>query len=622
MNRRQVAMPKKRKPQRGAPPVALRPRANPRANKVTGANAYEQAIGYLRNKEPEKAIPLLAAVTEQASENPDAWHMFGVAMRQSGQPGKAIELISKALALRPTYAEAIHNLGNALTDLGRNIEAVSRFREAIALRPDYFDAHVNLGAALVRIGEAAEAVTAYKTAIALDPSHPELYIQLANVLRSTGDIEGSVHALAKAQKLGSNNPALIASLAAAQRASGRHSDALTVLNDAYGKFPNAIDIILQLAALLEERGERGRAEKIYTDALAASPRSAELHCNYGLLLHVVGRFAEAEKEFRQAIEIAPDLAHAHWNLANTLLITGRIGEGFQEYDWRWRRPEVRHHRKDDGDHRWRGEPLDGKHIVIFPDQGFGDTVHFARYIPLLAAKGARVTFQVQKELLTLLQASLTGPKIAIVSAEEPIPACDFTCPILSLPGAFATDERSIPAKVPYITPPPPAVAKWRTIIERLTKPSSLRVGLIWAGNPKFRRDFSRSPGIEAMLDLFTIPDISLFLLQLGRGRGRLGDIILPDHVHDLGPSIQDFADTAAIMENLDLIISSCTAPAHIAGALSRPLWLMLETVPDWRWLASGETSAWYPTARLFRKRADGDWSGLTREVGMALRERL
>jgi hypothetical protein len=338
------------------------------------------------------------------------------------------------------------------------------------------------------------------------------------------------------------------------------------------------------------------------------PGRADACVNLGNVLLEQGRPLAAHLLFERALALAPDFPSAHWNDGLALLVTGDLANGFRQ--WRWNVPAS----KRFAAREWRGEPLGGATILIFAEQGFGDVIQFVRYLPLVTARGGRVVLEAPAELHRLL-AGLDGVD-RVIALGDPLPDFAWQCPLLNLPIAFGTELATIPASVPYLRADPGAVADWR---RRLARPG-LTVGLVWAGRPEHKRDRHRSLPLAQLVPLASVEGVSYVALQKGPALAeaeRLADR-LPIEI--LSPLLEDFAATAAAIMALDLVISVDTSVAHLAGALGKPVWLLLPCAPDWRWLEARSDSPWYPTARLFRQTSSRRWESVVAEVAQALRE--
>jgi len=367
--------------------------------------------------------------------------------------------------------------------------------------------------------------------------------------------------------------------------------------------PDHPEALSNLGVALVDLGRPAEAIAHYERALVSQPDRAETHTNLGIALQRQGQHAEALVCYGRALALKPDYAEAHFNRAWALLWTGELDEGWLEYEWRF--TVARYDRKFDQP-LWSGEPLAGQSILIHAEQGFGDTLQFVRYVPAVAERGGKVVLEVPKPLGRL--AGTVAGVSEVVAAGDTLSAFDCHCPLLSLPRVFKTNLATIPDAVPYLSVSAEASAAWA---ERVAPASGLRVGIVWAGTTVGAID------LRSLQPLWEVAGISWFSLQAGE---RCGDISLLHDVKivDLSPWLTDFAETAAAVCQMDLVISVDTSVAHLAGALGRPVWIMLPYWPDWRWLIERADSPWYPTARLFRQKKAGDWSCVAREVAAAL----
>lgn len=356
--------------------------------------------------------------------------------------------------------------------------------------------------------------------------------------------------------------------------------------------------------MLRDEGRIEAAVECQQKAIALRPDSPESHNNLGVALCDLGRLEEAAACFRRATAIAPGTAAYHTNLAYALLLGGELEEGWRENEWRPRRRFEQP--------QWDGRRLDGKTILLHAEQGFGDTIQFVRYVPLVKPFGGRVILEVQPELDRLCR-SVAGHDAYRLRGQT-LPPFDLHASLMSLPHIFRTTLDTIPGRTPYLEVGTPCPI-------RFPDDGRLRVGLVWAGGASFPGDRQRSPRLAAFLPLLEVPGVQFYALQKGDGRADLAGRAMPPCFTDCDAAIGDFADTAAIMKELDLVISSSTAPAHLAGALACPLWLVLSTTPGFRWLMGRSDTPWYPTARLFRQTERGSWGPLMQQVAAALRDR-
>jgi tetratricopeptide (TPR) repeat protein len=521
-----------------------------------------------------EAIDCYERALALAPASVDTLYNLGNTYQDLGQPELAAAYFERALRLNPEAIELLNNLGTALQDLGRLDEAIGCYRKALALRPDLVESLDNLAGALQLQGKSNEAQACYERALALRPDCVESLIGLGVVLRDRGQLEEAVARYERALALAPDHPEARGNLGVALVDLGRPEEALTH----------------------------------HKRALAVQPDRPEMHYNLGSALQRQGRYTEALACYGRALALKPDYAQAHFNRSLALLLTGEFDEGWREYEWRF---AVNVYDRKFDRPLWFGEPLAGQRILIHAEQGFGDTLQFIRYVPAVAERGGRVVLEVPKKLVRLAR-TVTGAS-RVVAAGDPLPEFDCHCPLLSLPRVFETNLATIPGDVPYLSVPAEASSVWP---KRIATASGLRVGLVWAGNAVGAMD-PRHIDLRLLQPLWEVPDISWFALQVG---DRSRDLSLHDGVKigDLSPWLADFGETAAAVRCLDLLITVDTSVAHLAGALGRPIWLLLQYAPDWRWLLEREDNPWYPTARLFRQRTAGDWTCVAREVAAAL----
>ena len=489
----------------------------------------------------------------------DCMHALGVALHQLGDHAQAVRLIALALKQNPRDAIALNNLGSALAVQGRLAEALVSFSSAVAARPDYAEAYAHCSDVLRELGRDAEAIEGYDRALALQRDLVEAHC-------------GRGIALANLKRL-------------------------------------------------------DEAIQSYDRALKLWPDFAEAHCGRGIALAELGRIDEALDGFARAQSLRPDYAEAHVNEATYRLLLGDFEGGFEKYEWRWQTARFRANKRSFAQALWRGsDDSAGKTILLYGEQGFGDTIQFARYVPLVAAFGAQIVLEVPGPLHALMASllpSLPGEP-QIVSAGDPLPDFDLQCPLLSLPLAFRTRLDTIPCDVPYLSAPAAKVAAWR---ERLGAHAKPRIGLVWAGNPRkdaphiHRLDHERSLALDRLAPFFEVDACSFYSLQKGDdAQKQLREGPWRDRVIDFTDDLHDFSDTAALIANLDLVISVDTSVLHLAGALGKPVWLMNRYNTCWRWLRDRDDTPWYPSLRQFRQDATRDWGSVIGRITAALRD--
>ncbi|MGD0389079.1 MAG: tetratricopeptide repeat protein [Tepidisphaeraceae bacterium] len=509
----------------------------------------------------------------------NALHLLGAIAIQVGRLDAGIELIRRAIAIDPAIAEYHSNLSVALRQKGQLDEAISSCREALRLQGDYADAHYNLSVALFDKKRFEESIAATRHVLRLKPDLAEAHNNLGDALYLTGQIDQAVAAYEQAIRLK----------------------------------PGLSDTRLKLGNIYRETDRLDDAIAAYSGAIQSRPDWAEAHNDLANVLGEKGQIDEAIAACRQAIRLKPDFVGAHLNLAGKLLLQGNFQQGWPEYEWRWRAEDSQLLGRKLAQPQWDGRELKGQTILIHAEQGIGDFIQFVRYVPLVARRGGRVLLFCSRDVIPLLK---HFPDIAQVLTGSPLPKFDTHCPLVSLPLAFQTRLDSIPASIPYLNPDPARVETWQQKLGPAG--GELRVSLTWAGNPVFKGDRTRSLTLERLAPLGAMRDVRFYALQRGPAAEQAKSPPPGLELANLGPELNDIGDTAAVMSLMDLIITTDTSVPHLAGALGRPVWLMLQFAPDFRWLLEREDSPWYPTMRLFRQKSPGDWNGVIGRVAEAL----
>jgi tetratricopeptide (TPR) repeat protein len=542
------------------------------------AGTFEQAVSLQQQGRTAAAETLYQALLAQNPDHPGALHQLSILRLQQGAFDDALRLIRRVLDRDPNCSEAQVNLGVALHAMNRPADALEHFEKAIQLEPGRADAHYNLGRALQMLKRVAEAGQCYERALALRPDHAEARNNLGNVLLSLN----------------------------------RPQEAIECFEAALALRPDYADAHSNLGIAFHNIERYDEALASYARALAIQPDHADAHNNLGLALRDMNRHEEAIACFERAQAIKPDMVDAQLNEGLARLALGDLDAGWKKYQWRRLTPSF--HRRKTPRPLWLGNwDIAGKTILLHGEQGLGDTLQFARYVPLVARRGARVILAVQQPLAPLM-AGFAG--VSVLRAQgESIPPYDCYCPLPSLPLAFQTTVETIPAEIPYVCVPPERAAKWRPAIEAISRP---RIGLMWAGNlahPNRRRWIP----LRLLLPLTETHELHFVALQRELPEGDAQLLESAKVATFLGDRQADLADTAAMIAALDLVITVDTAIAHLAGALGKPVWVLLPFSADWRWLRGRADSPWYPTARIFRQPALGDWAGVVTQVGNAVR---
>ncbi len=531
------------------------------------------------------ALPLCQRVWDDSPDDLATLCQLGTLYHQLSEPAAALRCFQRAATGHLENAVVQFGLGAAMQELGRPDEALAHYNRAVALRPTDADALNNRGSVLQALGQTDAALRSYDAALALRPTLAIAHYNRGNLFRHT------------------NCPA----------------EALACYERALALQPDLMEAINNRGVALQLLNRHAEALEAHDQALALRPTDADALNNRATALLAIGRHAEARASFDLALTVDPNMVGARVNRAYCLLAQGNLARGWAEQEWRWRLPNFREARRELPQPRWEGGPeIDGKTILLWPEQGLGDALQFCRYVKLVAAR-ATVVLEAPQPLVRLL-CSLPGGGQIIVAGQTP-PQFDLHCPLMSLPRAFRTDLATIPNETPYLEANPAEVTAWRRRLAGLT---GLRVGLVWAGG---RRDFDatlraadqrRSLPLAQLAPLARLRGIDLVSVQKGDAASQARTLPPGMVIHDCTDQLQDFADTAALIEALDLVISVDTSVVHLAGALGKPVWVLNRFDACWRWLIDREDSPWYPSARLFHQTSPGDWTGVIDRVAAAL----
>jgi tetratricopeptide (TPR) repeat protein len=622
--------------------------SKPRVATHSSSELYRHALDHHQRGQLQEAISIYDRIIAIEPDHAPVHFSRSAALGQLGRYDEALAGCDRVIALRPDYAQAHGNRGNALRLLGRFDEALASCDRAIALNPDFAEGHHNRGDVLNELGRHAEALTSYGRAAALKPDYIKTYYNQAlnhhqrhqlpeaiayydrvialqsdhvdahyNRGLALFDLDRHEEAAASWKQTSTLKPDHANSHyshGAALKKLGRYGEALASYDRAIALKPDFADAYHNRANALCEFDRYTEALADYDRAIALKPDFFQAHNGRGLTLEHLGRREEALADFNRAIKAAPQYATAQFSKALLLLRLGRYNRNtlqlFEAYRHLADAPKARKFRQP----QWRGEPVAGNTILLYPDQGLGDSIQMLRYLPLVQARGARIVLELHPPIQPLL-----GPMandITVIDPGSPLPPFDVQCPMMSLLLALDTRLDSIPARVPYLAAPAERGASWRA---RLPKLAGLRVGLVWSGRPEHSNDRNRSIALDRLAPLFAVPGISFVSLQQ---EFRAGDLAALGRfpIERIDDGLADFGDTAAAIEQCDLVISVDTSVAHLAGSLGKPLWLLLPHLPDWRWLLGRTDSPWYPTARLFRQSRTGDWDGVIANVAKALLE--
>ncbi|WP_395454127.1 tetratricopeptide repeat protein (plasmid) [Azospirillum melinis] len=520
---------------------------------------------------------------------------MAVGLQKAGRADEAGRLYARIAASDPHFAPAVNNMGLLHALAGRKETAVALLRRALALVPGSLNSWNNLASLLIQLDRREEAVRAYRISARLKPAQPAVLNELGLLLEGSKRPDEAREAFARA----------------------------AALDPMEAEYANNLGAMLRTDYRLEE------AAGCFRRAIALNPQHSGAYSNLGSTVKDRGSFWAALRAFRRATTLEPDFAGAHWNESLVRLLLGDFVRGWRGYEWRWKHGQLPSPQRSFSKPRWDGSPLRGRRLLVYWEQGFGDVLQCVRYLPLLAqmvgaekggADGERpILLECQHALLPVLR-SLPGVTVALTGA--PLPDFDVQIPVMSLPALFGTRLETVPSRIPYLSAEPDLVARWG---ERLKGPAKdgggLKVGIVWAGSPTHGNDRNRSIGLAPFARLASIPGVRLVSIQKGPTEGQAANPPGGFPLLNLSPDIKDFADTAAIMANLDLVVCVDTSVAHLAGALGVPVWVLVPFAPDWRWMLDREDSPWYPTMRLFRQERPQHWDDTIDRLERALRER-
>jgi tetratricopeptide (TPR) repeat protein len=584
--------------------------------------------------------------------NPLARMGLGELKLSTGHAEEATREFQLALDRQPTLAPAHLGIGNALACLGRNEEALARYEMAIALRKQLPEAEFATGFVLARMGRLEDAENRYRRALVLRPDFAAAWMNLGSLLREQGREVFAETALQRAVEL---RPDLVSgwiNLGQLERERSRPNEAEAHLRKAFSLNPNQVETLIAWCQFRVAERDLPGAWQWLRWALTLDPNHSEAVNMRGILLHMEGRFAEAVEVFEQAealgnraaasnrgnslldmgqmnealkaheMAVGADRtsAGAAYNLSLTQLRLGEWERGWPGYEARWRFREVHRHPRVFTQPRWLGEPLEGRRVLLHAEQGLGDTIQFCRYATLVAARGGVPILQVQAPVERLVRSLAIVRSLDIVRSgqaevallgERHIPEFELECPLLSLPAIFQTTVDTVPWPGAYLGADPELAQKKRIQFPNLHPAAQpLRVGLAWAGNPRYKADRLRSMQLKTLFPLLRTPGITWISLQKGEAAAQLACLPAKVFVWDGSSRDRDLAETAALIATLDLVVTTDTCIAHLAGAMGKPVWIMLPHLADWRWMQQLDTTPWYPTARLFRQPRPGDWAGL------------
>jgi len=538
--------------------------------------AFADALSALRRF--EEAETQYRALLEIEPSHAAGHTNLGVALQRLGRSDDALAHCAQAVVIKPNYAAGHRNMGYVLHKMGRLAKAVDSFRHALRIDANDVDALYNLGNVQQDLGQLTDAETCYRQAVAIRPEFAGAHNNLGNVLLNLQ----------------------------------RYAEAEASYRQALGAAPDHLNAHSNLAVCLHRLGRQEEAMALCRRVLEARPDHADTHVNLGASLFDTGRLDEAEGHFRRALVAKPDHGDAHWNIALLNLQRGDFETGWAQYEWRWKAQQMPPPRQL-AEPLWQGDALAGRTLLLHAEQGFGDTIQFSRYVDMLGQYGGRILLEVPRVLCRLM-AGLAG-RPEILARGDDLPSFDCHVPLMSLPHIIGTRLDTVPAAIPYLAAEPDRIAAWR---RKLGDDPAMRIGISWQGNPANLTDRGRSMPLLNYRPLAALAGVRLVSLQHTYGIDQLAELPANMTVQEFSANLDigehAFLDIAALMMSLDLVITTDTAVAHLAGALGRPVWVLLKCHSDWRWLLDRTDCPWYPTARLYRQPEPGDWQSVIEQV--------
>ena len=581
------------------------------------AALFEAALRHLQSGRFAESENCCRQILAANPQHADSFHLLGLISVETKKYDQAIEFIAQAIRCDPNNPDYLSNLGIALQRLGRLDEAIKSYDLALSIKPDSVETWLKLGHLLEKRQHFDQALLAYDRALEINPHHAEAANHGGLLLFA---LERYEEALARFDRLeqikpGQADTCYMRGLCLDRLL--RYDEASVIYRKALEIAPDLAEANNNLGIILRKSSRDAEALACFDKALQSKPAFAKALNNRGLSLSELRRFEEALASFSRASSVDPEYADAHFNAALVRLLTGDLEAGWVGREWRWKVPALGLQARPFTQPLWLGDsPLAGKTILLHNDEGFGDAIQFARYVPMVAALGARVILEVNEALRALLS-EVPGVSQCLAKSTAGLPDFDFHCPLASLPLAFRTRVETIPSAESYL--PAPTDARRQPWESRLGPRDRPRVGLVWSGNPDHKNDRNRSLALSA---LSPILDLDVTFVSLQKNVRPEDKVTLREigSVRDIEEHLLDFTDTAALVSCVDLVISVDTSVAHLAGALGCPVWILLPYSPEWRWLLDRDDSPWYPSARLFRQTETRQWPGVLARVRAELQD--
>ncbi len=564
----------------------------------------QQGLQLHQSGQLEAAANLYQQILSAHPQHFDALHLMGVVALQNKQHEKSQTLFESAIQINPRHFHALNNYGNLLLEIGKMDESLAAFEKAIQINPQFFQAHFNRGNTLLELGRYHEAIESYQHCLKIDPQQPQIYYNLGNAQKELKEFDQAIQSYQNALRIHPNYKESFNNCGVAHKELKQYPEAEACYIKALAIDPQFAAAYCNQGILQTTTGQYQKAITSFDAAIQIQPAYAEAYNNRGTAFQELMQLDQALLNYQKAIDLSPNYADAHYNKAYVLLQQKKFAEGLAEHEWRKELPTYLKYRPLIQKPLWQADvSLEGKTILVFCEQGLGDTTQFSRFVEPLSKLAAKVIFAVPKPLLSLL--APPNERVTIVDEKQLPTDFDYYCPLLSLPHCLRVDVEGISSAKPSLTLDGNKVDQWQAHLG--PKKQSLRVGITWSGNPDFKKDHLRS---------FLLKDFLKCLPEQGIEYLSLQQVIRPrdqdlanqcTNIQFVQKEIKDFSDTAALIQCVDLVVTSCTSIAHLAGSLGKPCWVIIPFAPDWKWFTDSASSPWYPSVKLFRQTKPGDW---------------
>ena len=588
---------------------------NPSINRSAVAS-IDRIYTLIDSGQTEEALELCRQMLSIQPDHVELLFVLANLQQTLGHSESAVSTYRRILELEPGLVEAAYNLGLLHQQLGADEQAERCYRQALVHAPRFAAAHNNLGALLLDRGNRQEAADCFEMVTRIEPNNVDGHFNAGRCLFELGRFDEAAAYFEIVARLRPDLAKGWHNLGLCYQKLDQHARALQYLKTALDLSPQNSNLYFDIGNVFLDMGDTASVIAWYRTGVTHCPENKGRLENLAMLLQEQGHFEDAIDYFRQIIRLDPDHILAHFNLSLLLLRLGRYEEGWREYEWRLEKPDWSkgypwQHKKP----RWQGEEFKGKTLLVHCEQGYGDSLQFVRYLPLVKSRGGRVILEAPGPLLEVFRSIPGVDQLRCLTAQSsPDDNFDLYTPLLSLPGIFNTVPESIPCEIPYLYANTGKASLWRN----QAATGYGRIGIVWAGSKVHVNDRRRSCSLEHFGPLTRIPGLQFYSLQTEVSDDQIASRGLSGRVVHWGDRFRDFSDTAAAISNLDLIITVDTAVAHLAGAMGKPVWLLLPFVADWRWSIDGANSPWYPSMRLFRQTTPDDWSNVFQEVEAAL----